>query len=399
MSLRAKALRKGLRWAGLVGLLVGGCRAKPAPSQPSAADPVESANPSSPAEGPPPLAATTPLTAATTPPLAAGLPPAAAGATVASAGPSSLLRVVEAHGEHGRERVIGLGERLTTGHDGEISLDLRSGARLRLAADSSLWVLEVVPGSVLAMAGGVYATLSPEGSRSGRLPLRLGTAFGSLFVPRAAELWIDQRSSWQQPELKAQSYVALLQGDAELWRWNGDALARTGLGAGQPLPSSTGRLRLALVGSRDRAKHDSAEYLGKGPLQPVLSNATAQLERVLAQAQDAHKHSAALRGKILTAAARRPAPAPRPDAGYAPLAPKLSAALNKAPAPAEVWAEQRELVESAQRRQGLHDLLLLAAEQSLIATLSTCPIAQPASECPALIAWRDHYAARLGAEL
>jgi hypothetical protein len=413
MSGRRNGRGAVLRWAGLAALLVGACRAKSAPSQPSAAStslpPTAAGVASARADGaPPPTAAGAAIALADAgpPPTAAGVASArldagasARAAAALQASPSNLFRLVNAHGEHARERIAGVGERLTTGHDGEVVLDLRAGARLRLAADSSLWVLEAVPGAVLALTGGVYATLLPEGNRVGRLPLRLGAAYGTLVVPRAAELWVDQRSSWQPPELKAQSYIALLQGDAELWRSNGDSLARGILGAGQPLPSTNGRLRLALIGTRDRAQRESAEYLGKGVGQRLPNDAGARLERVLAAAEDAHEHSAALRGKILSAAAHRVTATAAPDAGYVPLAPKLSAAVVKPPVPSQVWAQQRELVESAQRRQGLHDLLLLAAEQSLFATLSACPSAQLATECAPLSAWRERFAARLGAQL
>jgi hypothetical protein len=310
----------------------------------------------------------------------------------AAAPPAQPFRIVERKGVQGSSSIAALGERLFTGPDGGVVIDLPNGARVHMEPSSRLYVLLFEPCAVLLVSGSVFIELLPQGNRFGRDGLRLITALGTLIVSNTAEAWISQRNWQKGAEAASQTYVTLLRGVAELAHLDSDgALSTEPLVAGQRL--ATGALPKAgrTLATLAEARAASAEFMAqrRDPLR--LSVQAGRLERVLAAVAQENSVGSVLLSRM--AAQRQNAIARVPVLSADAAVPGESTRIGTL---AEVRAYQRELATHAQRKHELRQLLLLAAEHSLLALLATCDAPEaPLLVCPGLSDWQTRFSAGL----
>jgi hypothetical protein len=274
------------------------------------------------------------------------------------------LRLVRASASAGLRtgRVEGVGEWFATGPaaDAEVELDASDTGRVRLGPDSQFWAVELARGSMLLVSGRARVQVLPDAPRPGRSLLRLATPQGTLRVAGTSEFWVAVRSN------KDRAFVALqlLQGELELLRPEQKPLQLT-------LAQSTyGPLPLQVGVSRTDAEAlvALAKGLAHAREQPALREADRQLRErgaeLLARVSPSHAHKL-------------------PDASPAP----------KPRSTEEIRAYQHDLAEYARAKSEASELLLLAAERSLLATLLACPAAL---DCPALQRWQERFSGGRG---
>jgi hypothetical protein len=320
-------------------------------------------------------------------------PPAAAPAV-------EPFRIVERKGIQSSSSIAALGQRLFTGPDGGVVLDLPNGARVHLEPSSRLYVLELEPCALLLISGSVFIELLPQGNQVGRADLRLVTALGSLIVTNTAEVWISQRN-WRQVtgatgSVSSQTYLTLLRGIAELARLDsGGELQTEPLTAGQGLATAVLPKARRPLTTVDEARTASVEFMAQRRDPVRLRPQAGRLERALAavaQEQDvgtvllsrmaAQRQSAVARVPVLSA-----------DAAVLGESTRIGTL-------AEVRAYQRQLATHAQQKHQLRQVLLLAAEESLLALLAACEAPEaPELVCPGLSDWQTRFAARLEGNL
>jgi hypothetical protein len=265
---------------------------------------------------------------------------------------------------------------------------------VRIDPNTRACVLELLPGSLFFVSGGVHAQLLPQANPSGRPELRVVTTQGSLLLGSGAEIWVSGRSWLERgragDEVSSQTYLAVLRGQAELGHAeaivpraipNDGAAAFLGvvrvaqgreldvleagreLAFGMPLearsPQSVGEARLA---------GEQALRRRRTPIR--LANGDGLLEAGLQSVLTGQKTGASLLARL-----------PR----------------TRDPAAAEeIRAYQRDLAEHAQRRLEARQVLRLALERSLIGVLAVCSQqAEGIAECPVFGVWRQRYEGRV----
>lgn len=286
------------------------------------------------------------------------------------------MRVVRANdaAELQSERIEGIGRWFATGADerAEVELDASEDARIRLGPSTQLWALE--RGSLLFVSGRLKVQVSAGAARPGRRALRLATAQGTLYVPAATEFWVASRGrSTGAGALRALIVVRLLQGSVELLRLQQEHLQRDALSAGQerfgPLP-----FEVATSATDEEAVAALHKGLREGRDQPVLVGAERALEERRAAWAVVRERGDRLLARVSPSHAQKLG-----DAG----------ADWKPQRPEDVRTYQRELANYSQAKHTLGELLLSAAEQSLLATLMNCPAPRAgAAACQGLERWR-----------
>lgn len=285
------------------------------------------------------------------------------------------------------ETIKGVGRRIeTSASSPPVLLDLPDGTRLSLGPSTELWAFAHAK-SLLLVSGQVRATRLPDAPRAGVAPARIATLAGAAEISPGADLWLraDARSPRRargagDQVLLYRVQLALLRGALSWFQPDGDqALQRTQLSTGEPLPPSVGTLRLLTLraGSSAQAKRDRV-FRAQPP-----SAASLALDEALAAALE-EQQALRDRGDALLAPLRTERSEGLPVASEASV--EASATLSSS-----TRAYQRLLVEHARRRQAQEQVLLLAAERSLLRVLGLCAVAQ-SDACPAATAWSARFA-------
>jgi hypothetical protein len=330
-----------------------------------------------------------------------------------SAAKASLLSVIEQTGYHESQPIDGLGHSLVTGPDANLVIDLPNGARAHIEPRSRAFVLAFEASALLVVSGSAWVEVPAQATPSTRMGLRLIAANASLFLPGMAELWITQRN-WlgSAAGLSSQTYLALVRGFAELWRFDPHGpWQMVPLTAGQAvLSGADAKSQSTPVSTLADARRAGAEFVGRRRMPIAIDAADTRLERALTGMADEQARGATLLARISSDAQQRvrvAAPLDKPQRAplrteRAPGATRASSATPdlRAGAPDDIRAQQRALVAHSQRKHDLRELLLRAAEQSLFIALARCAaVDSDVATCLPVVEWRTRYVGRIAAAL
>lgn len=280
------------------------------------------------------------------------------------------------------EPLPGLGRSLRNAAAQPLALDFAGGARVVLEPRAELWVLDFAP-SLLLLRGRVRVQRAPEAARPDQPPLRIGTLGGALGITSAVELWLraEPRPEARSARPQALTQLTLLQGGVS-WQHEGadHALAHARISTGAALPALPALQLIAGSSSADAERRAARAFRGLRPWGPP-DDLDARLTLRLSELSALREQSQGLLAPAVLRRLRSQAPAL--DAGATEPAAR---------------GFQRELVQRAQQKLAAKQLVLLAAEQSLLARLYACGT-RPAGECPELRAWAERFATPLRAAL
>ncbi|MEY4576945.1 MAG: hypothetical protein RL701_1648 [Pseudomonadota bacterium] len=270
-------------------------------------------------------------------------------------------------------RLAGAGQRIVNNADTELALDLDADVRAVLAPRTELWALEAAH-SFLLLSGQVSVQRAPAPARSGYVPARLATAAGTLTLTGPADFGV--RSEFSAEPLRARTQLAWLHGS---FLWSGftaaDTLERVTCLPDASPPPVPAPLQIIKVSALAAAEQ---QFLALPPAR-VPEDTEGRLVRALLELANQRAQSDVLLARV---GARRGVHGPD--------------AAHEALSETQVRAFQRELAALAQRRHAQQELVLLAAEQSLLAVLARCGTpAPPPAGCSELAHWAQTFGPQL----
>ncbi|HEX4355486.1 MAG TPA: hypothetical protein VHZ95_21320 [Polyangiales bacterium] len=327
-------------------------------------------------------------------------PPPSAAKTSPPPSAATLLRVAAQSGACELSTPDAIGQRLSTGADGQLSFDLPNGTRIHLEPNSEAWVVAFEPSAFAIVSGSARLDLLPQGKPAGAVALRVITSQGSLSVPNLAELFVAERIVRSKPAdpIASASYFAILRGSADLVRFSNDAAESTTVLAGQSGQSGAAPAPVQAL-TLEVARGHATEWLRRKEAARSDTDVDERLSRMLDRLADERKRG----GELVARIAPANAPAlvhvtPRTGADQTPVPSIVQP--NAIGSVAEVRAYQRALVGHAQRQLLSRQALRLAAEQSLFVVLARCALdhGRPSS-CAALASWQSRFLPRIAAGL